>query len=45
VDYDNINSLTAYEVRIASAYWSELTKIFNSLAKDSYFEGRKNQNL
>jgi len=42
VDYDNINSLMMYEGRIASAYWSELTKIFNSLAKDFHFEGRKN---
>jgi len=31
-----------YEGRIASAYWSELTKIFNSLARDFHFEGRKN---
>jgi len=31
-----------YEGRIASAYWSELTKIFNSLSKDVHFEGRKN---
>ena len=42
IDYDNINSLMMYEGRIASAYWSELTKIFNSLAKDFHFEGRKN---
>jgi len=42
IDYDNINSLMMYEGRIASAYWSELTKIFNSLAKDFRFEGRKN---
>jgi len=42
MDYDNINSLMMYEGRIASAYWSELTKIFNSLAKDFHFEGRKN---
>jgi len=42
VDYNNINSLMMYEGRIASAYWSELTKIFNSLAKDFHFEGRKN---
>jgi len=42
VDYDNINSLMMYEGRIASAYWSELTKIFNSLARDFHFEGRKN---
>jgi len=31
-----------YEGRIASAYWPELSKIFNSLAKDFHFEGRKN---
>jgi len=42
IDYNNINSLMMYEGRIASAYWSELTKIFNSLAKDFHFEGRKN---
>jgi len=42
IDYDNINSLMMYEGRIASAYWSELTKIFNSLTKDFHFEGRKN---
>jgi len=40
-DYNNINSLMMYGGRIASAYWSELTKIFNSLAKDFHFEGRK----
>ena len=42
VDYDNINSLMMYEGRIASAYWNELSKIFNSLAKDFHFETRKN---
>jgi CRISPR-associated protein Cas1 len=42
IDYDNINSLMMYEGRIASAYWSELSKIFNSLAKDFHFETRKN---
>jgi len=42
VEYDNIKSLMMYEGRIASAYWSELTKIFDSLAKDFHFEGRKN---
>jgi CRISPR-associated protein Cas1 len=42
VDYDNINRLMMYEGRIASAYWSELTKIFSSLARDFHFEGRKN---
>jgi len=42
MDYSNINSLMMYEGRIASAYWSELTKIFDSLAKDFHFEGRKN---
>ena len=41
-DYNNINSLMMYEGRIASAYWSELTRIFNSLSKDFHFEGRKN---
>jgi len=42
VDYNSINSLMMYEGRIASAYWSELSNIFNSLAKDFHFEGRKN---
>ena len=42
VDYDNINSLMMYEGRIASAYWSELSKIFYSLAKDFNFQSRKN---
>jgi len=42
IDYDNINSLMMYEGRIASAHWSELTKIFNSLVRDFHFEGRKN---
>jgi len=42
IDYDNINSLMMYEGRIASAYWSELTKIFNSLAEDFNFQSRKN---
>jgi len=42
VDYGNINSIMMYEGRIASAYWSELTKIFNSLVRDFRFEGRKN---
>ncbi|MGP6207908.1 CRISPR-associated endonuclease Cas1 [Cuniculiplasma sp. SKW3] len=42
VDYDNINSLMMYEGRIASAYWTELSKIFNSLAKDFNFQSRKN---
>jgi len=42
VNYNNINSSMIYEGRIASAYWSELTKIFNSLAKDVHFEGKKN---
>jgi CRISPR-associated protein Cas1 len=31
-----------YEGRIASAYWNELSKIFNSLAKDFNFQSRKN---
>ena len=42
VDYDNINSLMMYEGRIASAYLTELSKIFNSLAKDFIFKSRKN---
>ena len=42
LDYDNINSLMMYEGRIASAYWTELSKIFNQLAPDFHFETRKN---
>ena len=42
VDYDNINNLMMYEGRIASAYWSCLSKIFNRLAPDFHFETRKN---
>ena len=42
VDYDNINSLMTYEGRIASAYWTELSKIFNQLAPDFNFQSRKN---
>ena len=42
VNYDNINSLMMYEGRIASAYWTELSKIFNQLASDFNFQSRKN---
>ena len=42
VDYDNINCLMTYEGRIASAYWTELSKIFNQLASDFNFQSRKN---
>ncbi|WP_153280125.1 CRISPR-associated endonuclease Cas1 [Thermoplasma sp. Kam2015] len=42
VNYDNITTLMIYEGCIASAYWSELSKIFNSLAKVFHFETRKN---
>ena len=42
VDFDNINNLMMYEGRIASAYWTELSKIFNGLAPDFHFETRKN---
>ena len=42
VDLDNINKLMMYEGRIASAYWTELSKIFNGLALDFHFETRKN---
>ena len=31
-----------YEGRIASAYWSELSKVFNKLSKDFNFQSRKN---
>ena len=42
IDYDNINGLMMYEGRIASAYWTELSKIFNQLASDFNFQSRKN---
>ena len=42
IDYNNINSLMMHEGRIASAYWTELSKTFNSLAKDFNFQSRKN---
>jgi len=41
IDYNNIDSLMMYEGRIASAYWSELTKIFNVIGKDFNFQSRK----
>ena len=41
-DYNSLNTLMMYEGRIASAYWSELSKIFNSLAEDFNFQSRKN---
>ena len=42
IDCENINSLMMYEGRIASAYWTELSKIFNQLASDFNFQSRKN---
>jgi len=36
------NEIMMYEGRIASAYWNELSKIFNQLAPDFRFEARKN---
>ena len=42
IDYDNINGLMMYEGRIASAYWSILSGIFNKLAPDFPFQSRKN---
>lgn len=41
-DIDSIKDLMMYEGRIASAYWSRLSKIFNELAPDFRFETRKN---
>ena len=41
-DYNNINSLMIYEGRIASAYWLELSKIFNVIGKNFNFQFRKN---
>ena len=37
-----ISDLMMYEGRIASAYWSELSKVFNKLSKDFNFQSRKN---
>ena len=42
VDYDNINNLMMCEGRIASAYWNELSKIFNRLTSGFNFQSRKN---
>jgi CRISPR-associated protein Cas1 len=42
IDFDNINNLMMYEGRIASAYWSEMSKMFNKLAPDFNFQSRKN---
>jgi len=39
---NGIADLMMYEGRIASAYWSELSKIFNTLAKNFHFQSRKN---
>ncbi|MCL4325717.1 MAG: CRISPR-associated endonuclease Cas1, partial [Candidatus Thermoplasmatota archaeon] len=41
-DYNNINGLMLYEGHIASAYWVELSKIFNQLAPDFNFQSRRN---
>ena len=41
-DYVSINDTMTYEGRIASAYWSTLSQIFNDLAPDFRFETRKN---
>ena len=41
-DTVSINDTMMYEGRIASAYWSILSKIFNDLAPDFRFETRKN---
>ena len=41
-DSVSINDIMMYEGRIASAYWSCLTNIFNDLAPDFRFETRKN---
>ena len=42
IDNDKINGLMMYEGRIASAYWTELSRIFNRLAPDFNFQSRKN---
>ena len=42
IDYDDINSLMMHEGLIASAYWTELSKIFNRLAPNFNFQSRKN---
>ncbi len=37
-----INDIMMYEGRIASSYWSSLSKILNELSPDFHFETRKN---
>ncbi|MEM3431493.1 MAG: CRISPR-associated endonuclease Cas1 [Candidatus Micrarchaeia archaeon] len=39
---DGINDIMMHEGRIASAYWSELSKVFNKLYPEFHFETRKN---
>ena len=39
---DSIKNIMMHEGRIASAYWSCLSEIFNELAPDFHFETRKN---
>ena len=39
---DSIKDIMMYEGRIALAYWASLSGIFNKLAPDFHFEGRKN---
>jgi CRISPR-associated protein Cas1 len=41
-DSDSLNTIMMFEGRIASAYWSYLSKVFNEIAKDFRFETRKN---
>ncbi|MEM0143192.1 MAG: CRISPR-associated endonuclease Cas1 [Candidatus Parvarchaeum sp.] len=39
----NVNDIIMHEGRIASAYWSELSNLFNKLYPEFHFETRKNQ--
>lgn len=40
---DSLTDIMMHEGRIASAYWSELSTIFNKLYPDFHFETRKNK--
>ena len=40
---DSLTDIMMHEGRIASAYWIELSKIFNKLYPDFHFETRKNK--
>ena len=43
VSKDSLTDIMMHEGRIASSYWSEISKIFNQLYPDFHFETRKNK--